>query len=254
MFTDNRITHTAKALAVVGFVLLGPLFLIAVNARWVINAPPLYSYGYDRYESQIRYFLDIERDEYLSGGRQIRDYFNNNDEFLSLNVEIRGIRHPNIYNEIEVIHMYDVKQLVRGVYRVSEFTGAYLLGFVLVGFFLWRRKFLRTLCRFMIMGGAFTLGLGAVVGIGSLAGFDRLFLMFHQISFTNDFWQLDPRRDYLIAMFPQGFFFDATILIVGSIIVQAVLLSAVPATLLRVCRPGLPDLDKRAARPPLKTR
>ena len=242
-----------KVLAVVVFVLFVPLFLIAVNVRWVINAPALYSYGYDRYERQIRYYLDIERDEYISGGRQIRDYFNNDEEFLSMNVAIRGIRYANIYNEIEVIHMYDVKQLVRGVYRVSEFTGAYLLGFVLVGFFIWRREFLRPLGRFVVMGGAFTLGLVALVGVGSLGGFDRLFLLFHQISFTNDFWQLNPSRDYLIAMFPQGFFFDATILIVGSIIVQAALLVAVPTTLKKVYRPPLTRAEKRAARASLKT-
>ena len=244
-----------KVLAVVVFVLFVPLFLIAVNVRWVINAPALYSYGYDRYERQIRYYLDIERDEYISGGRQIRDYFNNDEEFLSMNVAIRGIRYANIYNEIEVIHMYDVKQLVRGVYRVSEFTGAYLLGFVLVGFFIWRREFLRPLGRFVVMGGAFTLGLVALVGVGSLGGFDRLFLLFHQISFTNDFWQLNPSRDYLIAMFPQGFFFDATILIVGSIIVQAALLVAVPTTLKKVYRRlPLTRAEKRAARASLKTR
>ncbi|MDP6453261.1 MAG: TIGR01906 family membrane protein [SAR202 cluster bacterium] len=255
MFTDNRITHTGKVLAVALFVLFVPLFLIAVNARWVINAPALYSYGYDKYEREIRYYIDIERDEYISGGRQIRDYFNNGEEFLSMNVEIRGIRYPNIYNQTEVIHMFDVKQLVRGVYRVSEFAGAYLLGFVLVGFFNWRREFLRPLGRFAVMGGAVTLGLVLLVGIGSLAGgFDRLFLLFHEISFTNDFWQLNPSRDALIAMFPQRFFFDATILIVGAIIIQAGLLVAVPIALNRLRRPKqLTRAERRAAQASLKT-
>jgi integral membrane protein (TIGR01906 family) len=255
MFNYNRITHIGKVLAVVVFVVFVPLFLIAVNVRLVINAPALYSYGYDRHERQIRYYLDIERDEYISGGRQIRDYFNNDEEFLSMNVAIRGIQYPNIYNEIEVIHMSDVKQLVRGVYRVSEFTGAYLLGFVLAGFFIWRREFLRPLGRFVVMGGAFTLGLVALVGIGSLAGgFDRLFLLFHQISFTNDFWQLNPSRDYLIAMFPQGFFFDATILIVGSIIVQAALLVVVPTTIKKLNRSQqMTRAERRAAQASLKT-
>ena len=39
------------------------------------------------------------------------------------------------------------------------------------------------------------------------------FRYFHLISFTNDLWILDPRRDYLIMMFPQGFFFDSTMFI-----------------------------------------
>jgi integral membrane protein (TIGR01906 family) len=250
MFTDNRITRIGKVAAVVVFVLFVPLFLIAANVRWVINTPALYSYGFDRYEREIRYYLDIERDEYISGSRQIRDYFNNGETWLSMNVAIRGIQYPNIYNETEVIHMYDVKQLVRGVYRVSEFTGVYLLGFILVGFFVWRRKFLRPLGRFLLMGGAATLGVGGLVAIGSLiGGFDRLFLLFHEISFTNDFWQLNPSRDALIAMFPQGFFFDATLLIVGAIIVQSALLVVVPIIVKKVYRPRqLTRAERRAAR------
>ena len=51
-----------------------------------------------------------------------------------------------------------------------------------------------------------------VVGVGlfALVGFDTLFLKFHQLSFANDFWQLDPRTDFLVILFPQDFWFDAT--------------------------------------------
>ena len=255
MFTDNKITQIGKVLAAALFVLFVPLFLIAVNVRWVINAPALYSYAFDNYERQIRRYLDVDRDEYISGGRQIRDYFNNGEEFLSMDITIRSTRYPNIFNETEGIHMFDVKRLVRGVYRLSEIAGAYLLGFVLVGFYIWRREFLARLGRTVLLSGAATLGLGLLVGIGSLAGgFDRMFLLFHEISFTNDFWQLNPSRDALIAMFPQGFFFDATILIVGSIVVQAALLVAVPIALNRLYRPKrLTRAERRAAQASLKT-
>ena len=72
-----------------------------------------------------------------------------------------------------------------------------------------------------------------LVGLGSLVGFDRLFLAFHLISFSNDLWQLDPSRDYLIAMFPQGFFLDATLLIAFAIIVQSAALVVVPTYLMK---------------------
>ncbi len=49
------------------------------------------------------------------------------------------------------------------------------------------------------------------LGLGTLLGFDQLFLQFHLLSFANDFWQLDPTRDYLIMLFPQGFWYDATL-------------------------------------------
>ena len=47
--------------------------------------------------------------------------------------------------------------------------------------------------------------------VASLFNFDRLFLQFHLLSFSNDLWLLDPSRDYLIMLFPQGFWYDMAI-------------------------------------------
>ena len=77
------------------------------------------------------------------------------------------------------------------------------------------------------------MGLVVVVGLGSLIGFDRLFLAFHVVSFSNDLWQLDPRTDYLIAMFPEGFFLDATLWIVGSTVLEAMVVLGLSLLFLR---------------------
>ena len=129
--------------------------------------------------------------------------------------------------------MRDVKALVQGVYRVSEITGAYLAIVIAAGFLLEGRAFWPWLARLMRWGGVATFALVVVVGLGALFGFERLFLAFHLISFSNDLWQLDPRRDYLIAMFPQSFFFDATLLIAFSVLLQAAILAALPSVLRR---------------------
>ena len=226
-----KIARPLTIVATAVFVVAVLLFLIAFNVRWVINFPPLYSYGFDRYD--IPEYTGIERDELISAGRQIRDYFNNDTDLLEINVVVRGIRVGNLYNEREVLHMRDVKGLVQGVYRVSEISALFLLLFIAGGFALWRRAFLPTLGRLLRWSGGTVLGLVLLVGIGSLVGFDRLFLAFHLISFSNDLWQLDPRRDYLIAMFPQGFFLDATLLIAFAIIIQSAVLVAVPTYLMK---------------------
>ena len=231
MTPDLKIARPLTILATGLFFVAVPLFLIAFNVRWVINFPPLYSYGFDRYD--IPQYTGIERAELLSAGRQIRDYFNNDVDLLEINVVVRGIRVTNLYNEREVLHMRDVKGLVKGVYRVSEISTLYLLLFIGVGFALRRRAFLPTLGRLLRWSGGITLGLVLLVGLGSLVGFERLFLAFHLISFSNDLWQLDPRRDYLIAMFPQGFFLDATLLIALAIIVQAAALVVIPTYLIK---------------------
>ena len=220
-------------LAVAAFVALLPVFLITANLSWIIDAPLLYSYGFSRYKDQIDYYLDISDDELRSAGGQIRDYFKNDEEFLALNVIVGGVRVGNLFNDREVVHMKDVKALVQGIDGLWKLSGLYMLGFAVVGLIQWRGSFLRPLGRYAAIGGGVTLGLVALVGLGSLAGFDRLFLAFHKVSFSNDFWLLDPKKDALIAMFPQGFFFDATILIVGSTIVEALLVVSVPTLLAR---------------------
>lgn len=209
------IPRPLKTLVAILFIALVPIFLIAVSVRWVINFPPLYSYGFDRFDIPTR--TGIERDELISAGKQIRDYFNNDEEYLAVRAVVRGILYQNIYNEREVLHMKDVKALVQGVYRVSELTGLYLLAVLVGGLAIWGRRFTPSIATLIGWGGWATVALLVVVGLAMTIGFDRLFLAFHLISFTNDLWQLDPRRDYLIAMFPEVFFFTATVLIIVSV-------------------------------------
>ena len=69
-----------------------------------------------------------------------------------------------------------------------------------------------------------TLAVMLALGLATLLGFDQLFLQFHLISFTNPFWQLDPTTDYLIMLFPLGFFYEATLFCALATAVGAVVL------------------------------
>ncbi len=61
-------------------------------------------------------------------------------------------------------------------------------------------------------------------------------MQFHLLSFANDLWQLDPARDYLIMLFPQGFWFDATMLVALVTVVLAIILAAAAGLYLRASR------------------
>ena len=219
-------TRALRVLAAGLAVVAVPIFLITTNVWLVINAPLLYSYGFDRYD--IVEWTGIERDELLSAGRQVRDYFKNDEDLLDVRVFVQGVRR-SIYNEREILHMRDVKSLVKAVYSAQQIAAIYLVLFAALGLAFFRRPFLPPLVRLLHYGGLATLGLVLLVGFGSLLGFDRLFLAFHLISFSNDLWQLDPRTDMLIRMFPQGFFFDATIAIAVLILVESAILAFAPA-------------------------
>ena len=57
-----------------------------------------------------------------------------------------------------------------------------------------------------------TIGLASIevavvlVAAAAVIDFDRLFILFHRLSFSNDLWLLDPRTDLLIRLMPTRFF------------------------------------------------
>ncbi len=219
-----------KGIAFTAFVIAIPLFLIITNLRVVVNTPLLYSYGFDQYE--IERATGIERDELLSAGKQIRDYFNNEERWLDVRVRLRG-ETQRIYSEYEILHMWDVKALIRTLYNVQLIVALYILLFIPAGLAIAPRVFPRTLLRLTAWGAAVTLAIVFVTGLLSLTGFSQTFYFFHVIAFTNDLWQLDPARDYLIMMFPEGFFFDATMILAAATVIQGLWLLYLTLSLLK---------------------
>ena len=210
----------ARKVAVILFIALVPIFLITTSVRWVISFPSLYSYGFDKYN--ISHYTGIERDDLLDAAAQLRDYFNNDDEDIVIRTFVLGVLRENLYNQREIDHMRDVKVLVNNVYRVQEVIGLYFLVFAALGFFISRRRFIEALLRVISRGGKVTLALVVVIGLLSAVAFNQLFMLFHLVSFSNDFWQLDPRTDYLVRIFPDAFWLDATVWVAVRTITGAV--------------------------------
>ena len=200
-----------------------PLFLISASVAWAVNDPGLYRRGFEKYE--ISLYSGITDEDLIRVGGELRRYFNSSEESLRVVATVFGVERE-LYNEREVHHMRDVKALVRGTYVVAAVTLLYLLVFKGVGYYRWRWNFAVRMARLGMWGGVVTLGIVVFVGLFALVGFDSLFLLFHRISFANDLWQLDPRTDYLLIMFPQGFWFDATMRVALTTIIGAALLVA----------------------------
>ena len=200
------------------FIVAVPLFLVTNSVSWAVNDLRLYKYGFDKRD--ISTVTGIEPEGLMAAARQIRGYFNSDREPIDIRAEIFG-EERDLFNEREVLHMADVKRLIRGVYWVDIAAAAYLVAFAAAGFLLRGRSFLTSLSRRLTWGGGLTVVLIVLVGVFALAGFESLFNTFHQASFSNDFWRLDPTRDYLVMMFPEGFWFDATLFVGLATIVQA---------------------------------
>lgn len=224
----NYMNYIIRTLEII-FIIAVPLFLVTGSVTWAVNDPGLYNRGFEKYN--ISLFTGITDADLRQAGADIRRYFNSSGEPLVLRTRVFG-EEREIFNQREVAHMRDVKGLVRGVYLFTGLSALYLLAVVAGGFWWFRRSFVDKLARLFLWGGGLTLALVMGVGLFALVGFDALFLMFHQISFANDFWQLDPRRDYLIIMFPQGFWFDAIMRVAATAVGGAMILAGISGSYL----------------------
>ena len=186
------------------FILCLPVLLVTASISLAVNSGWLYRYGFETYGiSRVTGLAESEL-ERAAGG--LIDYFNSGEEFIDLTVT-KGGKPFQLFNEREVVHLQDVRGLIRLGYGVLLGTLAYGLVFAGVSLFWWHDR--RRLARGMVGGGGLALLVMVALAILILFDFDRFFLQFHLLSFANDFWMLDPTRDYLIMLFPRGFWFDA---------------------------------------------
>ena len=194
-----------------------PLFLITGSVRIVSTSELLYDYGFDKYDIERR--TGIPRAELDRAAESLIDYFGNADVRIDSRVNF-GQGDVPLYKEREILHLVDVKNLFGLVNDVEKGSFGFVAFFILLALAVRGWSYLPLLWRTLLWSGAGTLVLVAVIGIATAISFDEVFLRFHLVSFANDLWRLDPRTHYLIQMFPQNFFLDATLVISAFVIVE----------------------------------
>ena len=203
------------------FILCLPLLLLTVSLCGAVNSIGLYGYGFEKYN--VGQTTGLAQPELKKAATGLIRYFNSDEEYISLTV-IKDGEPFTLFNQREVAHLRDVKGLVWLDYWVLLGTLIYALGYA--GVSLWRKD-QRQLAWGLVGGSGLTLALMLALGLGTLFNFDRLFWQFHVISFANELWRLDPTKDYLIMLFPQGFWYDATTFCILGAVVGAVVLGGV---------------------------
>jgi integral membrane protein (TIGR01906 family) len=110
-----------------------------------------------------------------------------------------------LFNERELSHMHDVKQVVKPVLWIGYTVWVLLLGLGLwARFGGWWQEYLRGLWR----GGWLTLALVVVLGGFAAVSFWQFFTVFHELFFSGGSW-LFLYSDTLIRLFPLPFWQDA---------------------------------------------
>ena len=185
------------------FILCLPILLMSASIGVAVNSLGLYKYGFEKYN--ISQTTGLAEAELERAAASLISYFNSGEEHISVYVTKDG-RQFKLFNQREVIHLKDVKELIWLDYRLLVGTLLYVLIYAGVEL-LWRKDWHR-LASGIFGGSGLTLALMLALGMGALISFDRLFLQFHLISFSNEFWSAEG---YMLLLFPQGFWYDASL-------------------------------------------
>jgi integral membrane protein (TIGR01906 family) len=183
-----------------------PVLLLSASICFVGNSLWLYKAGFNKHDVSQTTGLDEIALE--TAAISLINYFNSDEEYIEVTVTKDGVPFE-LFTEEETIHFKDVKGLIRLDYYLLLGTALYALVYIVVSL-LWQKPLYWRLLAWGVVGGSgITLVLMLVLTLAVLLNFDRLFLQFHLFSFANEFWSAEG---YMLLLFPQGFWFDATIL------------------------------------------
>jgi integral membrane protein (TIGR01906 family) len=206
------------------------LVLVTTSVRWATNSLPLYDRLFERHGVAER--TGITPQGLRSVGAQIQEYFATDVEPLQVEAEVYGLLRP-LFSRREALHMADVKSLFRVTWRVQGASALFLLMVAGATAARLRGHAWPIVAKWARNGAILTGTAVVVIGAASAVAFGPLFTLFHRLGFRNDLWVLDPRTDYLIQLFPFGFWRDVTLIIGVAALVEAALLLVVAHLLLR---------------------
>ncbi len=179
---------------------------IEAAAYWI---PGLFETEYIKYN--VAEDVQMEMDDLLEVTEEMMAYLKGDREDLHVPTVVNG-EPREFFSEREIAHMEDVQGLflaAQTLRRICIITGIVCLALML----LLKAKMSRVLPRAVCIGtGVFF----AVICIGAAVvstDFNKYFIIFHHIFFTNDLWLLDPEVDLLINIVPEPFFVDIAALI-----------------------------------------
>jgi integral membrane protein (TIGR01906 family) len=211
-----------------------PVLLITGTIKAEVGNIRLYESGFNKYN--ISEDTGIDKTGLHNVARHLIDYFNLKTDSAQISV-MRSGKQVDLFNSKELIHLQDVRDLIQMDYLVFRIAVILIIMFALILFFLSSER-LRKAIKGLFWGSVVTLTGVIVLVLWTMFGFERFFVLFHIVSFSNDLWILDPATDYLIRLFPEGFFYDAALYGFIAIIVEAFLLGIITFILFKRIRYG----------------
>lgn len=149
---------------------------------------------------------------------QIKENYTNIIHYLSLLTHTSmQVSSKLITSEATRIHFADVKKVLEVIQIYFLLSTFLLIPLIHTTLKEKRHMFLKTtpIVLIVIIG---------IVGSFMAINFDGAFKLMHQLIFRNNYWLIDPRIDPIISIFPETFFLELGIILLGLIALMIVLM------------------------------
>lgn len=113
------------------------------------------------------------------------------------------------------IHFAEVKQIFDGIQAACVISGLVSVC-ILISTRRKRRWWLK-------ITGILGFAVPGVLGFLVAAGWERFFVTFHEMVFSNDYWLFDPAADPVILILPDGYFLQCAVLILVLVFIGSLL-------------------------------
>ena len=193
----------------ISYFLWVPLIL-TISFEIITFSDWIYEFNWDR--NNISYRSNLTNNELDQVSDQIKDYFKNDDEKITINIERN--KSINLFNQREIDHMVDVKNLIKFTLLFERISLVIIFFTLIISSYInGLKEIQRVLIQIIYKSFIIWSGIILLIISGMVINFNYTFTLFHKIFFRNDLWILDPRNDYLLILFPERFFLEICIII-----------------------------------------
>ena len=209
------------------FVLLFASLKIAINDQnWFLNE-------YTRLGTARS--IGMSNSDVSAALRRLVDYMEGREDSIEMEVKVGG-KSVKMYNEREIAHMVDVRNLYQGVQLAAIIAAVLAAAMLILAAVLMRRDALKALSKGYLIGACVFAAVVIVLGIWVMIDFSSFWTAFHHLFFTNDLWLLNPATDRMILICPEQLFFDIVVRFGSWFLTVALVLAAAAVLYLAIRR------------------
>lgn len=219
------------------FILAVPLFCVLSVTRLLVIAPSTYEHAL--MQGQAELVTGISLEQLTAVNLEIRDYLLGfTDAPLWINVVTNEGVSLSIFNEREVTHMVDVRNLMQFFWKIHEGLFILILSSLTISFITFRDDPLLKIAVNVRLASLAGIGLFGILASLIFTGFDSAFYKFHELMFTNDLWILNESTDRLLQMYPRDFWYWVTFRLASATTVVIALMFGFSQLYLKIRKSG----------------